>query len=57
MLVSRMSGSPVQSNLLSLFQLLPLERVMYPVSALFLLVGVMVGTTASLLSISKHLRV
>ena len=50
-------NTPQQYNLLSLFQPLPLYEIIYPITALFILVGSLVGITASLLSIRKHLRV
>ena len=57
LLLNQMSTTPQQYNLLSLFQLLPLENIIYPIAAMFLLVGSLVGIGASLLSIRKHLRV
>ena len=56
-LLQRVGTSPQQGNFLSLFQLLPLDQIIYPVAALFLLVGCLVGILASTLSIRKHLRV
>lgn len=53
----RMGGSLIENNLLSLFQLLPLDKILYPITVLFLLVGGIIGTTASMLSMRKHLRV
>jgi cell division transport system permease protein len=57
LLEKRMSSSPAQSNLLSLFQILPLNIILYPILALFIVVGGIVGISASLLSMRKHLRV
>ena len=53
----RMGGSLIENNLLSLFQLLPLDKILYPITVLFLLVGGIIGMTASMLSMRKHLRV
>ena len=57
LLLNRMNTAPQQYNLLSLFQLLPIDSIIYPIAAMFLLVGSLVGVSASLLSIRKHLRV
>jgi len=51
------SGSFVEGNLLSIFKLLPLDAVLYPIAVLFVLVGSLVGMIASVLSMRKHLRV
>ncbi|NLU35535.1 MAG: ABC transporter permease [Clostridiales bacterium] len=51
------SPSPLEGNLLAIFRLLPLDQVIYPITALFVLVGTLVGMIASLLSMRKHLRV
>ncbi|NLC43586.1 MAG: ABC transporter permease [Clostridiales bacterium] len=57
LLLNQMTTTPQQYNLLSLFQLMPLASIIYPIAAMFLLVGSVVGISASLLSIRKHLRV
>jgi len=57
LLLKRISSSPMQGNLLSQFQLLPLDSILYPIVVLFIMVGSAVGIAASLLSISKHLKV
>jgi cell division transport system permease protein len=57
LLVQQVAESPMEGNILSLLQLLPLESIIYQIVGLFLLVGSVVGVIASVLSIRKHLRV
>jgi cell division transport system permease protein len=57
LLVQQLAESPMEGNILSLLQLLPLESIIYQIVGLFLLVGSVVGVIASVLSIRKHLRV
>ena len=57
LLMNRLSGSRIQNNFLSMFQMLPLDRIIFQIVGLFLLVGSVVGIAASMLSIRKHLRV
>jgi len=57
MVENRLGGSLIENNLLSLFQLLPLDKILYPITVLFLLVGGIIGMIASMLSMRKHLRV
>lgn len=45
------------NSFLSLFKLLPMERIIYDIGLIFLLVGCGVGIMASILSTRKHLRV
>ncbi len=44
-------------SILSIFGLLPLKDIMYPVLLVFVLIGCLIGVTASMLSIRKHLKV
>jgi cell division transport system permease protein len=57
LLEKRMGGPSIENNLLSLFQLLPLDAILYQIAVLFILIGSIVGTIASLLSMRKHLQV
>lgn len=47
-------GDP--SNFMSMFELLPLETIVWPVVVIFIAVGSGIGTVASALSIRKHLE-
>lgn len=57
LLLKRLNGSQIQNNFLSMLQLLPLKNIIYQIIGLFLLTGSIVGITASILSLRKHLRV
>lgn len=57
LLLKRLNGSQIQNSFLSMLQLLPLNDIIFQIITLFLLVGSIVGITASMLSIRKHLRV
>ena len=57
LLLERTKGVGVQSSFLSMLKLLPLDSVIYPILILFFLVGSVVGVSASMLSIRRHLKV
>lgn len=57
LLLERTRGVGVQSSFLSMLKLLPLDSVIYPILILFFLVGSVVGVSASMLSIRRHLKV
>ena len=57
LLLNRLNGTQIQNNFLSMFQMLPLESILFQIIGLFLLIGGIVGITASMLSVRKHLRV
>ncbi|HOB20463.1 MAG TPA: permease-like cell division protein FtsX, partial [Candidatus Atribacteria bacterium] len=44
-------------SILSIFGLLPMKDIMYPVLLVFALIGCLIGISASMLSIRKHLKV
>ena len=57
LLLDRMGGRQIQNNFLSMLQLMPLDDIIYQIIFLFLMVGGIVGISASMLSIRKHLKV
>lgn len=57
LLLERTRGVGVQSSFLSMLKLLPLDSIIYPILILFFLVGSVVGVSASMLSIRRHLKV